>query len=499
MSLWLELGVEPNANLREIKRAYAKQLKVTRPEVDPVGFQKLHSLYLQAMEICRHRAADDTLHCEEWRCGDIDTERPDLEPDYTEWLDPYQLEKSQLEKNQLEKNQFGKSQLELEQEQPEENRSEGELPETEAASANQKKEEIVVSAEATASPVMAEDLFDLESLLLFDEQGRSGERLIRLKRESDFIHGDQGESLLVHDPLSASSDDEKKAELKRLLTRLDQLLNNNRLLTRSGSWTFLQQCPYLLDAEFNVLLGDGVFSRILAHNAKASAGGDKRLWKRVLPVCQKTLTDCDQLFGWSFDRSRLDRENPGLDTSLVFEALSDVSSCASQKLMSPRLVRGGARLVLDRGEALELYRDCEGSAYELVGIFRRILAASMDILLLSVLCLLVVELLDLSGYSVSDGSKVLLHLAFALVGYCLIVTMFECSSWQASPGKRIMGYKVTTHNLERITFLRGFWRLLCLSLTLPLLQFTLFINIVFLGKYLIHDRLSRTYVVMVKP
>ncbi|UUZ52612.1 hypothetical protein LP419_25135 [Massilia sp. H-1] len=41
MNIWTILGIRATANERDIKRAYAQQLKTTRPEDDPQGFQDL--------------------------------------------------------------------------------------------------------------------------------------------------------------------------------------------------------------------------------------------------------------------------------------------------------------------------------------------------------------------------------------------------------------------------------------------------------------------------
>ncbi len=48
-----ELDIEPTADERAIKRAYAVKLKQTRPDESPEGFQRLHEAYQAALEHCR--------------------------------------------------------------------------------------------------------------------------------------------------------------------------------------------------------------------------------------------------------------------------------------------------------------------------------------------------------------------------------------------------------------------------------------------------------------
>ena len=64
-----ELGLGPDADERAVKRAYATRLKVTRPDSDPEGFQRLNSAYqaalLQLASGEALRAAASTLQAED--------------------------------------------------------------------------------------------------------------------------------------------------------------------------------------------------------------------------------------------------------------------------------------------------------------------------------------------------------------------------------------------------------------------------------------------------
>lgn len=59
MTKWDILGIEPTLQTSEIKRAYAKMLKLNHPEDDPAGFQQLRAAYESALQEVQIRQADD--------------------------------------------------------------------------------------------------------------------------------------------------------------------------------------------------------------------------------------------------------------------------------------------------------------------------------------------------------------------------------------------------------------------------------------------------------
>ncbi len=450
MAPWSVLEIPEDADARSIKRAYAKKLKLTRPDDDPQGFQELHDAYKWALELYRYRQDEQS-----------DPQSP-LSADRSE----------DIEKDSI------LADLEITD-------SQASLQELEVEAVNddptQSVETIVSSQRQIESAVQGNQTQVEETQI--EETEEDDERTSTID-ENEVAPSEENDPELQ----------QKIEEYQQLLDRVDELLGNNRLYPQERNWKFLEDTPYLLDEEFNWNLGLQVFLRVLQHNSDTlSQEGKKRGKGYSSEVTDNVIQYCDLLFGWRTNAQYLYGQSEDLDASIVLDKLADGS--AVQYPSQP--LRGGAQLVLDKGAQYQSNDKDEGELYYFGGLFQRGIAVVIDVLILFVVFWVLLSIVQFfSGSSTSDELDST-ALGFAMVGYFFMALIMESSSWQATPGKRLMGFQVTRKDLSRMGYGLGLWRMIMFMITLPFFKFIWVVN-AFLGGNLIHDRLSRTHVINVK-
>lgn len=85
MDFWHILKINPTNNISEIKKAYAKQLRLHHPEDDPEGYQKLREAYESALKYVKsEKEPSKSIKKEDLGLGEEDILKPQLQVDFLE-------------------------------------------------------------------------------------------------------------------------------------------------------------------------------------------------------------------------------------------------------------------------------------------------------------------------------------------------------------------------------------------------------------------------------
>ncbi|TLM76169.1 RDD family protein [Microbulbifer harenosus] len=272
----------------------------------------------------------------------------------------------------------------------------------------------------------------------------------------------------------------------RVLEQVEQTLQDPLRVHLESRWHFLAESPYMLEEEYNWNLGIAVFERFARFNQAALEGKGKGREKNRTVITDNVLAWCDQLFGWSGSaESYYERFDETLADSIFDRLQTDAGDRDPTSA-----IRGGGKLVRQKARVVQERLE----HYFFGGLLGRALAVILDIglihLLIGVLATAVI--MKVTGQTESDAT--FFGVLFSGGAYLLLSWLAECSQWQTTPGKWLLGYRVMDRNFQRVGYLRGLWRTLSFLLTVPTLKVGWFINC-FLGGNLLHDRMSRTYVV----
>ncbi|MFD1216165.1 MULTISPECIES: RDD family protein [Microbulbifer] len=271
-------------------------------------------------------------------------------------------------------------------------------------------------------------------------------------------------------------------EYRRVLAQVDALLEKRLQLNQEARWHFLAESPYMLEDEYNWNLGLAVFERFARFNEAAAA----RKGKYQTCITDNIIGYCDQLFGWTGNAAAYYREFDEDLADRIFDAVQEESSEHDPTAG----IRGGSKLVRQKPKVVTDRLE----QYFFGSLLGRALAVVLDIALIHLMIGVVATavIMRVSGQSETDAT----FTGFLVSGSIFLVATWlaECSSWQTTPGKWLLGYRVTDKNFQRVGYLHGLWRTLSFTLIVPTFKIGWLINC-FLSGNLLHDRMSRTYVI----
>lgn len=407
---WDILQIEPTAEARAIKRAYAKQLKQNRPDEKPQAFQQLHDAYKQALA---------------WAEQQQETSPP---PAMAEW---------------------GTS-----------------IPDP----APEPEPELIAGPTNTPPPSHDTFVSDPEPDATLQQASWSVQLTPTPPPPVDTHPG----------PLSDGSapefsQDEQDHTLTALLEQARHRLQQTPETTQSHDWHFLTGTPLILDDTFNHRLGQALFALLSEH------------YQSVQPaVDASVIRYLNGLFNWEGQRRWLNEEFGEDACDNIFRILDD-TPLAQEAI---KAVRGGQAILPNAKKPPEVPPENVAMG----GYSLRILAFAMDVFLIIICAIFVVEALQ-GIIDNSDESGAPLAMILAVPLYLFMALIMESTPMQSTPGKFMLGMRVTNRRLQRLHPLHNVGRIIAFCLT-GILWKVIFIVNAFMKGHLLHDRISRSYVIL---
>lgn len=271
-----------------------------------------------------------------------------------------------------------------------------------------------------------------------------------------------------------------QAEGERLIALTNLLLNSHNELHAPESWEFLLHSPLILDDQFNWRLGLEILRILQAHN-KYYAN------KPLMQIGTGVMTYLDGLFNWKLNRYNiyrfLDEEqySPLLDKIAEQEPLQQTQHALDG-------LRGAKSV-----KVIETQKHPNTLYY--ASPIKRFIALMIDMAGMFLIASLILHDLtnktnEVGHHSIPPEASLVITLVLSFVYFWVC----ECSTAQATLGKLIMGLIVTNKDFDQMTKLQGFLRSLVFHLSSLLTYIVLIINAM-MGDKLLHDRITKTYVI----
>tara|TARA_B100000676_G_C18021419_1_gene812845 strand:- start:460 stop:1641 length:1182 start_codon:yes stop_codon:yes gene_type:complete len=284
---------------------------------------------------------------------------------------------------------------------------------------------------------------------------------------------------------------EPAADYQPLFQRCRELLAEHHGARQPQYWEFLARSPELLDDSLRHHLSHALFEELVRHQRDA-----EQLRSNLTPVEPAVLNHLNRLFGWD---SRQDELLYGPDTT-IRESLFDMHA-TSQPVEQG--LRGSKKLIRQKPQKQEEVLDF----YYFGSMLHRCIAVAIDLFAIGIVVDAILKWPPLATQldpARLDDTRLLVTFGF----YILIASSLEHSRWQATPGKWLLGLRVTDTNVQplrwRHTLMRAGCMLAVLALILindyldpraGLLFAVLFVANCFMNGNLVQDHISRTHVI----
>jgi uncharacterized RDD family membrane protein YckC len=395
MDIWQTLEIEATPDTKAIKRAYAKKLKITRPDEDPQGFQSLHNAYKAAL----HRATY-------WEYDEDEDEVDDLH---------------------------------------EENNNQ-----TQA-------ENVITSSEQSTdilTPSVTEEIIDSKinepstefSTKLSTESSITASLELSTESSSEFPIQNFGETstenlsetLELNSPeISNNETPTPEIPVNPLQVEGERLLGLAELFLAASdgsqnnpkNWQFIIESPYILEDHFNWRLGLELLQTIHQHNLNQVA-------KPLRIVGQDALSYLNNIFNWSENRQHILRAL-GDECATWLDMIKDPMTESQQDWQSK--IRGG-KLVISADKK-------PNSELKIADVGGRFGAWFIDFIILMVVLALLSDGKSVDGKSIADSGFYPIICVLVAFGYFLF---FEISALQGTIGKRIFKLKVVDFTDETL-------------------------------------------------
>lgn len=284
------------------------------------------------------------------------------------------------------------------------------------------------------------------------------------------------------------------ADYRPLFQRCRGLLSEHHGARQPQYWTFLARSPELLDDAIHQQLGQALFDELVRHQRDAQQANCK-----LTPVSAEVLQYLDELFGWE---SRQDILAYGTDPA-IRQALFDDITARTIADSPERGLRGGRKLIRQHRPSQPEAPDF----YYYSSMLHRCIAAAIDLFLISLPVNAVLKLPIIANQL--DSSQLHdIRLLASVALFILIAALLEHSRWQATPGKWLLGLRVTDTQVHPLSLRHTLLRATCMLGVLLLIVIVnyvqprlgpvfviLFVINCWMNGNLLQDRISHTHVI----